>query len=276
MAQNQGVIAPVRTLKALFELDGKVALITGGAGHIGLACAEALAELGARIAIVDREQAACDARAGDLAARFSIEAVGIATDLESTDAAKAAVAATLQRFGRLDILVNNAGYTGASGIPGYAVPFPAQSIEAWNAAVRVNLTAPFVLAQAAHPELARQHGCIVNVGSIYGSVGPQNVLYEGTTMGNPAAYGATKGGLAQLTRYLATVMAPDVRVNCISPGGVARGQAQAFVERYVARTPLGRMATEEDLKGAFAYLASPASAYVTGQELLVDGGWTAW
>jgi NAD(P)-dependent dehydrogenase (short-subunit alcohol dehydrogenase family) len=266
----------VRTLKELFGLDGHVAMITGGAGHIGLACAEALAELGARIVIVDRELAACEARARDLVARFGVEAVPLVADLESADACKSAVTTTVARTGRLDVLVNNAAYTGASGIAGYAVPFPAQSVEAWNAAVRVNLTAPFVLAQAAFAELAKHRGCIINVGSIYGSVGPQNALYEGTSMGNPAAYAATKGGLAQLTRHLATAMAPAVRVNCMSPGGVARGQPDAFVERYTARTPLGRMATEEDFKGAFAYLASPASAYVTGQELLVDGGWTAW
>lgn len=266
----------MRTLKELFGLDRCVGLITGGAGHIALACAEALAELGASIVIVDRELASCEARATDLAKRFGVETIPLVADLESPEACKQVVAAAVTRLGRLDILVNNAAYTGTSGIPGYAVPFPAQTVEAWEAAVRVNLTAPFVLAQAAFSELAKHRGCIINVGSIYGSVGPQSALYEGTTMGNPAAYGATKGGLGQLTRYLATSMAPHVRVNCMSPGGVARGQAEAFVDRYTARTPLGRMATEEDFKGAFAYLASPASAYVTGQELLVDGGWTAW
>lgn len=266
----------MRTLHELLRLDGRVALITGGAGHIGLAAAEALAELGARVVVVDRDQVACEARAADLRARCGGEAIPLAADLESTDACKDAIATAIAQLGRLDIVINNAAYTGASGISGFAVPFPAQSVEAWNAAVRVNLTAPFVLAQAAFSELAKHQGCIINVGSIYGSVGPQNALYEGTAMGNPAAYAATKGGLAQLTRYLATTMAPNVRVNCVSPGGVARGQPAPFVERYIARTPLGRMATEEDLKGAFAYLASPASAYVTGQELLVDGGWTAW
>jgi NAD(P)-dependent dehydrogenase (short-subunit alcohol dehydrogenase family) len=266
----------VRTIRQLFELDGRVALITGGAGHIGLACGEALAELGARVVIVDRVQAACDARAHDLATRFGTDAIGRGAELGGEGACRAVVDAAVSRMGRLDVLVNNAAYTGASDIPGYAVPLEAQSVDAWNAALRVNLTAPFVLSQAAFPELAANSGCIINVGSIYGRVGPQNALYEGTAMANPAAYAATKGGLAQLTRYLATAMAPAVRVNCVSPGGVARGQPAAFVERYVARTPLGRMALEEDLKGAFAYLASPASAYVTGQDLLVDGGWTAW
>ena len=102
-------------------------------------------------------------------------------------------------------------------------------------------------------------------------------LYDDTAMGNPAAYGASKGGLIQLTRYLATVLGPDnIRVNCISPGGIARGQDEKFVARYEARTPLKRMGTEEDMKGTILYLASDLSAYVTGQNLLVDGGWTAW
>lgn len=266
----------MRTLRELFRLDDAVALVTGGAGHLALACEEALAEMGAKIVVVDRDLAASEARAKDLATRFGIDALGLAADLGAVESCPALVDAVVARFGRLDVLVNNAAFTGASGIKNYAVPFPEQSLEAWESALRVNLTAPFVLAQAAFPALAKTRGAIVNVGSIYGSVGPKPVLYEGTTMGNPAAYGASKGGLAQLTRYLATVMAPDVRVNCISPGGIARGQAEAFVTKYVASTPLGRMAAEEDFKGAFAYLASPASAYVTGQDLLVDGGWTAW
>ena len=162
-------------------------------------------------------------------------------------------------------------------MPGWGVPFEEQTLDAWNAAIALNLSVPFRLAQLARAALASSgRGCIINVASIYGVVGPQWSLYEGTTMPNPAGYGATKGGLVQLTRYLATAMAPAVRVNCISPGGVSRNQADAFRTRYEARTPLARMGTEEDFKGAFAYLASDAAAYVTGHNLLVDGGWTAW
>ena len=268
----------MRSLKDLMSLDGRVALVTGGAGHIGLACAEALAELGAKVIVADREKAACDARAEDLRARFGVEARGVAVDLADVEnGGKALVAATLDAFGRLDILVNNAAYTGATNVPGWGVPFAEQSVDAWNAAMAVNLTAPFRLAQAAFEPLAASgRGSIINVSSIYGVVGPKWSLYEGTKMANPAGYGASKGGIVQLTRYLATAMAPKVRVNCIGPGGVARGQPESFVKRYEDGTPLGRMAIEEDFKGAFAYLASDASAYVTGQHLLVDGGWTAW
>ena len=124
--------------------------------------------------------------------------------------------------------------------------------------------------------VASGHGSVVNIGSIYGMVGPDMRLYEDTAFGNPAAYAASKGGLLQLTRWLATVLAPDVRVNAITSGGVWRDHPEDFHERYVSRTPLRRMATVDDLKGAVAYLASDLSAYVTGHNLVVDGGWTAW
>jgi NAD(P)-dependent dehydrogenase (short-subunit alcohol dehydrogenase family) len=157
------------------------------------------------------------------------------------------------------------------------VPFPDQTADAFDAALRVNLTSAFVLAQVAAGPLARSgHGSIVFLSSIYGSVAPDERLYEGTTMANPLGYGASKAGLEQLARSLATTLAPAVRVNTVSPGGVWRNQPTNFVERYESRTPLRRMATEEDLKGAIAYLASDLSAYVTGHNLIVDGGWTAW
>ena len=141
----------------------------------------------------------------------------------------------------------------------------------------VNLTAVFVLTQACTPELRRSgHGSVVTVGSTYGMVGPDWRIYEGTSMGNAAGYAASKGGVIQLTRWMATTLAPDIRVNCLSPGGVFRDHPDSFRAAYEARTPLGRMATEEDYMGATLFLASDLSAYVTGQNLAVDGGWTAW
>ena len=157
------------------------------------------------------------------------------------------------------------------------MPFEEQTDEAFAMALALNLTAPFSLTRRLAPLLRTGgHGSVVNVSSIYGLVGPNMGLYEGTRMGNPAAYAASKGGLAQLTRYLSTVLAPDVRVNAFAPGGIARGQDDAFVERYERLTPLGRMGTEDDFRGVVTWLASDASAYVTGQVVAVDGGWTAW
>jgi NAD(P)-dependent dehydrogenase (short-subunit alcohol dehydrogenase family) len=141
----------------------------------------------------------------------------------------------------------------------------------------VNLTSVFHLCQLFTPALrSSQGGSIINIASIYGEYGPDWSLYEGTGMANPAAYGASKGGVIQFTRWLATTLGPDVRVNAISPGGVARGQPESFVKRYEARTPLRRMATEDDFRGAIAYLASDMSGYVTGQIVRVDGGWGVW
>jgi NAD(P)-dependent dehydrogenase (short-subunit alcohol dehydrogenase family) len=173
--------------------------------------------------------------------------------------------------------VHCAALVGQDELPGWNTPFAEQTVEAWDAALRVNLTSAFVLVHEAREALAGSgHGSVILFGSIYGLVGPDPALYEGTQLANPVAYGASKGALLQLVRYLATTLAPRVRVNAISPGGVERGQPDAFRRRYEARTPLGRMATEEDVKGAVAFLASDLSAYVTGQNLVVDGGWTAW
>ena len=124
--------------------------------------------------------------------------------------------------------------------------------------------------------MSSESGNIVNIASIYGEFGPDWRLYEGTSMGNAAAYSVSKGGLIQLTRWLATTLAPAIRVNAISPGGIWRNQPEAFVARYSSRTPLSRMATEDDLRGAIAYMASDLSQYVTGQTLAVDGGWGIW
>ncbi len=267
----------MRTLKRLLSLRGRVAVITGGSGHLAQAVGEAVAELGAAVVIVDLNQGACAKRAATLSKRTGTPCLPVAIDLSKEDSASRIVSQTLSRFGRLDILVNNAAFTGASSLRGYAVPFQDQTRQAWEAAIQVNLTAAFQLVQTAQKALTESgHGTIINIGSIYGVVGPDLRLYSGTRMGNPAAYAASKGALINLTRYLSTVMAPHVRVNSISPGGIERGQPASFKKRYVAKTPLGRMANEEDFKGVVAFLASDASEYVTGQNIMVDGGFTAW
>jgi NAD(P)-dependent dehydrogenase (short-subunit alcohol dehydrogenase family) len=157
------------------------------------------------------------------------------------------------------------------------VPFAEEGYDAWLKVMRVNLLAPFFLVQALHPLLKQSDDAsVVNIGSIMACVGPDHSLYEGTDMTNPAAYSASKGGLLQTTRWLATVLAPEIRVNMVSPGGIERGQNPLFMERYHKRTPLGRMGKEADVAGMVAFLLSPEAAYITGQHILVDGGWTAW
>ena len=267
----------MKRVAEIMDLSGRVAMVTGGAGHIGRAVGETLAELGARVAVVDRDEAGAEHAAADVASRFGTEAVALPVDLADDGAVAVLPARVAERWGRLDILINNAAFVGDDRLDGWTVPFAEQSVGTWRRTLDVNLTAAFALSQASAPLLAVSgRGAIVNVASTYGVVGPDMSLYADTQMGNPAAYAASKGGLVQLTRWMATVLAPGIRVNALAPGGVRRGQPEAFVRRYEARTPLGRMATEEDMKGAVAFLASDLSAYVTGQVLMVDGGWTAW
>lgn len=267
----------MKTVAQLMDMRGRRVLITGGAGHLGLAVGEALLELGATVAVLDRDHDRTCARAQELSRSHDGRALGVACDLMDEAATRAAVTTTIERLRGLDAIVHCAAFVGATTYPGWGVPFAEQTVDAWDAAMRVNLTSAFVLAQSALPAFtASGRGAMCLVGSTYGVVGPDMRLYEGTSMANPAAYGASKGGLIQLTRHLATLLAPMVRVNCVSPGGIFRQQPDSFVEAYVRRTPLQRMATEEDLKAAVAYLVTDASAYVTGHNLVVDGGWTAW
>lgn len=267
----------MRTLKELFSLEGRVALITGAAGHIGGAISDGLAELGASLILVDRNISACIELSSRIEKKWHVAVDCHELDLEKLSEQPGLRERLTKRLGRLDILVNCAAFVGTTKLEGWNVPFEEQSVDSWRRAVEVNLTAPFILTQTLTPLLAASgHGSVINFASIYGMLGPDLSIYEGTTMHNAAAYGAAKAGLLQFTRWLATVLAPSVRVNAITPGGIERGQPACFVENYVKRTPMGRMGIEEDIKGAVAYLASDLSSYVTGQNIVVDGGWSAW
>lgn len=267
----------MKSLKELMGLKGRVAVITGGAGHIGAAMAEALAELGCSICIVDRPSSKLHVLSAELRAKWQIDAEAFEVDLEEEVQRIELLKKISRHFGRADILVNNAAFVGDNNLKGWGVRFEDQLIDTWRRALEVNLTAAFHLSQLLTPLLrSGGRGSIVNIGSIYGVVGPDQGLYEGTQMGNPAAYAASKGGVVQMTRWLSSMLAPEIRVNCISPGGIARGQPDTFAQRYIARTPMGRMGAEEDFKGVIAFFASDLSAWVTGQNLMVDGGWTVW
>ncbi len=267
----------MRNVGQLMDLSGRTALVTGGAGPLGRAMLETLAELGADVIVLDCD----DVRAKDVAdsvrSKYKVEANSLKVDLE-VPTEISAIVPFIERFtGRLDVLINNAALVGTSNLEGWGVPFEQQSIKTWRRALETNLTAVFEVTQACVALLrSSSHASVINIASIYGVLGPDLSLYEGTNMGNPAAYAASKGGLIQLTRWLATSLAPDIRVNAISPGGIERGQPAAFQKRYVARTPLRRMGKEEDIKGLTAFLASDMSSYVTGENLLLDGGWSAW
>ena len=265
------------TIKELSNLRGRRALVTGATGNLGKVIANTLAELGADLILVDQPGSDFESLTARLTERWSVAITHHFCDLELQTQRTELMEQVNKSNSGLNILVNNAAFVGTSDLTGWNVPFEQQTLSTWRRALEVNLTAIFDLCQGLTPMLRAAEGAsIINIASTYGMLGPDWSLYEGTTMGNPAAYGASKGGLIQFTRWLATTLAPAVRVNAISPGGIRRNQPNQFIARYAARTPLQRMATEDDMRGAVAYMASDLSKYVTGQILAVDGGWGIW
>ncbi len=265
------------TIKELADLSGRRALITGATGGLGKVFADTLAELGSDLILVDLPNSDFQTLSAGLIKDWGVNVESHPCDLEVQSQRTDLIEKLTSSGLGLNILINNAALVGASDLPGWNVPFEEQTIDTWRRALEVNLTAVFDLSKGLAPLLkSSKNGSIVNIASIYGMYGPDWSLYEDTRMSNPAAYGASKGGLIQLTRWLATTIAPEVRVNAISPGGIRKNQQEEFVKRYEEKTPLGRMADAEDFRGAIAYLCSDLSRYVSGVNLPIDGGWGIW
>lgn len=267
----------MRTIKKMCDLSSRTSLITGATGHLGETFAHTLAELGSDLILIDKPGTELESLSLKLQDKWSVKIETYFCDLEIAEQISELII-ELNRSGKnLNILVNNAAFVGSAELEGWSVDFSEQSIKTWRRAIEVNLTAVFKLSQGLYPLLKNSQGAsIINVVSTYAMYGPDWNLYEGTSMGNPAAYAASKSGLIGLTRWLATTIAPDVRVNAIAPGGIYRNQPESFVKKYSDRTPLKRMATEDDFRGVIAFLASDLSEYVTGQVVEVDGGWGVW
>jgi len=265
-----------RSLTELSDLKGRVALVVGGAGNIGRVAAAGLAERGASVVIADISINRANDVAQELSRIYDIEAIAIEVNLEDGGEVRALPNKVLNELGGINILIHLAAIVDPE-MGGWTCKFEEQSTDLWRRGLEINLSSAFILAQeCTKPLLASGHGTMIFFGSTYGIVGPDWSIYEGTNMGNSAAYAASKGGLIQLTKWLATTLAPQIRVNSISPGGVFRDHLEVFSNAYSRKTPLARMASEEDFKGAVAFLASDLSAYMTGHNLVVDGGWTAW
>jgi len=262
-----------------FRLDGQVALVTGGAGILGRRFCRALAEAGARVAVVDLFGKAADEAATEIGG----DATGFACDVSDAASVRACVDAVMERFGRIDVLVNNAA-TKTADVRACMAPFEEYSIDTWREIMSVNIDGMFLMAQAVGKTMlaAGIKGRIIQTASIYGVVGPDNRIYEGSDylggpINTPAVYTASKAAVVGFTKWLATYWADKgIRVNCLVPGGVSSGQNSEFSQRYAARTPLGRMADADEMAPPLLFLASEASSYVTGHVLMVDGGWTAW
>ena len=267
----------MKKISELIDLKGRCAVITGATGHLGRTFCYTLSELGCDLAIVDIDPKQCKELSDEISDKYGTDSLALNCDISVESDVAVIPEKVKKHFGRMDILINNAAYVGTSGLEGWATSFDKQLTSTWRQAVEVNLTAIFTLCRESISLLKNSgNGSIINIASIYGLLGPDWSLYEGTEMGNPAAYAASKGGLIQFTRWLSTTCAPEVRVNSICPGGIFRNQNEVFLERYIARTPLRRMAGEEDFKGIITYLSSDMSRYATGQNFIIDGGFSAW
>jgi gluconate 5-dehydrogenase len=261
----------------LSDLRQQVAIVTGGAGRLGSQMSDALAEAGAHVVVAARNLDRCLEKANHLSRQHQ-EALAIQLDVTSPDSVRRMVQSVQERFGRIDILVN-AAYSGTHK------PFEEMCLEDFESALRGALSSTFLCSQAVSTVMKpARNGAIINIASTYGIVSPDQRIYGTVGNNSPCNYGPAKAGVIQFTRWLATYLAPHgIRVNCLTPGGFYNasmtthpGYEDVFVRNYADRTPLGRMGGKSDLKGAIVFLASRASEYVVGQNVVVDGGWTAW
>ena len=264
----------MNTINSLISCHNRKVIITGAAGNLGKEISKVLAGVGYDLILVDLNSETLKALSLEIKNIFNVEVKYICCDLENEEARCELINQIKKDFTQINCLINNAAFVGTSNLEGWNEPFEKQTINSWRRAFEVNLTAPFHLIQ----EISKlmndaKNPTIINVGSIYGHYAPDWNLYEDTGINNIAAYSASKGGLIQLTRWLSTTLAPKVRVNAISPGGIFRNQDEKFVTRYSEKVPLNRMAKEEDFAGAFIFFASDMSLYITGQTLKIDGGW---
>jgi len=277
-----------KTIKEVFDLTGRVAIITGGAGLLGVKHAEAIAEAGGSPVIADLDAARAAQAASSLSDRYGVDSLGVMTDITSRSSIEQLLKSVLEHYGRVDILINNAAnnpkvektavdQTEWSRFENFPMP-------AWENDLKVGLTGAFLCCQVIGAEMAaRGTGVILNIASDLAVIAPDQRIYrqpglpEDQQPVKPVTYSVVKSGLVGLTRYLATYWAgKNVRVNALSPGGVYNGQPDAFVEKLTNLIPMGRMAQVDEYKGAVLFLVSDASSYMTGTNLVIEGGRTAW
>ncbi len=266
-----------------FDLSGKVALITGGAGILGQAFCRGLARNGAKLAVVDIHAEAATGTANAIEEEFGTEALAVSCNITDPSEVRDMTAAVIDRFGRIDILHNNAAAK-TSDLGAFFAPFEEYDLQVWREVMAVNIDAMFLVAQSVGKTMVdgRRGGSIIQTSSIYGILAPDQRIYEGSEylgrpINTPPSYSVSKAAVIGLTSYLSTYWAnANIRVNTLSPGGVESGQNAAFKEKYSSRIPLGRMADANDIVGALVFLASDASSYITGQNIVVDGGLSVW
>lgn len=259
----------------MFSLKGKVAVVTGGAGHLGSAISEGLAEFGANLVVASKSLKKCEELSTRLSQVHGIKAKGIELDTRSFKSITSCLEVIYTEMGSIDILVNNAAF-GKTNISIESV-----SEKDWLEGIDGTLNGVFRCTKAVIPYMReKKYGVIINISSMYGIISPDNRIYGNSGYNNPPDYGAGKAGVIQFTRYAACHLAKDgIRVNAISPGpfpSIDVQQNKSFIASLENKVPLGKIGKPNELKGAVVFLASAASSYITGQNIIVDGGWTAW
>ncbi len=259
-----------------FELQDKVIIITGSTGILGKAHARALAEFGATVICTDIRKEAITTQVQELKEEFGDKHLGMILDISAEKQVIQVFQNIYDTFGKIDGLVNNASFTGKSSSPNFFSEFENFPLEDWNSVLSVSLTGSFLCSREAVKYMKKGNsGSIVNVSSIYGVVGPTPSLYEGLSFNTPAVYGAVKSGIIGLTKHLASVLGKyNIRVNTLTPGGVYYQHQEPFLSRYSEKTALGRMNQRDELSSALVFLLSAASSAMTGQNIIIDGGFT--
>lgn len=276
-----------KSVKDMYDLTERVVIITGGAGFLGIKHAEAIAEVGGIPVLLDINGDAAETRAKEISDRFGVPSIGIKADITEIEDIRSALDSILKEYARVDILINNAANDpkvkqGENEVPWSR--FENFSLETWNADIAVGLTGAFQCCQVFGAEMAKKKsGVILNIASDLGVIAPDQRIYRKDGLPDnlqnvkPVSYSVIKHGIIGLTKYLATYWAKDgIRVNSISPGGVYNNQPPDFVEKLTNLIPIGRMADRDEYKGAIVFLVSDASSYMTGANLIIDGGRTCW
>ena len=254
----------------LLDFSNKTTLITGATGNLGVQLSKNFANLGSDLILVDLYKNKLKKLSRELSEQTNSKINYFACDLGNENARKKLISSLKNQ--RVDTLINNAAFTGEKNLKGWNENFRNQSVNAWRECLEINLISIFHLTQGLFKNLEMsKNSKVVNVGSIYAHVPPDWSIYENTDMTNPAAYGASKAALLNLTQWLST-LSKKVRINSVSPGGILRNQPNNFIQRYENKTSLGRMASEDDVVGVIIFLSSDLSNYVTGQDIRVDGG----
>lgn len=267
----------------LFSLAGKTAVVTGAVGILGKAFCNALAEQGANVAVVDISGNDAKDFAQTIATEHNVKTLGIECDVSCPASVQEMAERITQEWGDVHILHNNAAGK-SSDLNQFFKSFEEYDLKTWNEVMSVNVNGMFLVAQAIGRKMVERKtkGSIIQTASIYGIMAPDNRIYEnahylGCQINTPAVYSVSKAAVIGLTRHLAAYWAEKgIRVNSITPGGVESGQNQTFIDNYSKRVPMNRMAQRDEMVGALLYLASDASSYVTGQNLVIDGGLSVW